>query len=254
MYNASAPPSILDAEVMTMEEKRDVEQGNRSFLKKQGFYIVLFLCLLIVGTAIVLTALPKQTEEDPQTEEQQSAVVETRQSEDETLEARATNSPLPTATPSPSPTPTATPRQASVSYTKKGSAPVSGDIIMGYAADQLLYSRTLDQWTTHPAIDIAAEVGTEVKATLAGTVERVYEDDVLGWTVQIAHTNDRASVYANLDEAVSVTEGQKVNAGDVIGKIGTSAISECADLPHLHFAFLVEGKAVDPTAYVNIPH
>jgi len=240
-----------------MEEKQDYEQGNRSFLKKQGFYIVLFLCLLIVGTAIVLTALPNESaEEQQQTEEDPSVVIETRQSEDETLNARTTNSPLPTATPSPTPscTPTATPRQANASYTKKGAAPVGGDIIMTYAADQLLYSRTLDQWTTHTGIDIAAEVGTEVKATLAGTVERVYEDDALGWTVQIAHTNDRASVYANLDENIPVVEGQKVNAGDVIGKVGASAISECADLPHLHFSFLVEGSPVDPTSYVNIPH
>ena len=238
-----------------MEEKREYEQGNRSFLRKQGFYIVLFLCLLIVGTAIVLTALPDESAEQPQGEDP-SVVVETNQSRDETLNTRATNSPLPTATPAPTPTatPTATPRQANASYTKKGAAPVSGDIIMTYAADQLLYSRTLDQWTTHMGIDIASEAGTEVKAAMAGTVERVYEDDALGWTVQIAHTNDRASVYANLEEGVPVSEGQKVNAGDVIGKVGASAISECADLPHLHFAFLVEGTPVDPTSYVNIPH
>lgn len=245
-----------------MEENRNFESKPRDFLKKQGFYIVLFVCLLIVGTAIVLTTLPAeageetpQVEQNQQQQQQQQSVLETRQSGDETLYAK--NTPLPTATlqPTPTPEPTATPKAASSSSTvKKGAAPVKGEIIWGYADEHLLYSRTLDQWTTHLGVDISAELGAQVAATLAGTVERVYEDDALGNVVTIAHTNDRVSLYANLDPAVTVKEGQKVNAGDVIGKVGASAISECGDLPHLHFGFLVNGKAVDPMDYVTIPH
>ena len=245
-----------------MEENRNFESKPRDFLKKQGFYIVLFVCLLIVGTAIVLTTLPTdageetpQVDQSQQQQQQQPSVLETRQSGDETLYAK--NTPLPTATiqPTPTPTPTATPRAASSSSTvKKGGAPVKGEIIWGYADTHLLYSRTLDQWTTHGGVDLSAEIGDQVTATLAGTVEKVYEDDALGHTVTIAHTNDRVSLYANLDPAITVKEGQKVNAGDVIGKVGNSAISECGDLPHLHFGFLVDGKTVNPLDYVTIPH
>ncbi|MEG1523914.1 MAG: peptidoglycan DD-metalloendopeptidase family protein [Clostridia bacterium] len=238
-----------------IEENRNFESKPRDFLKKQGFYVVLFICLLIVGTAIVLTALPRESAQAPNAQQtaQQPVVVETRKSDDETLKAK--NSPLPTATPFATPLPTATPKPASSTKSiKKGAAPVKGEIIWAYASDQLLYSRTLNQWTTHAGLDLAAEVGSDVTASLAGTIEKIYEDDALGQVVTIAHTNGRTSLYANLEPTVSVKQGQKVNAGDVIGKIGTSSISECADLPHLHFGFLVDGKTVNPTDYVTIPH
>ncbi len=239
-----------------MEFDRDYQPKNRDFLKKQGFYIVLFLCLLIVGTAIALTALPRETEPEQQPVEQQPVVIDVRQSTDETLQKR--NTPLPTATPAPTaaPTPTVLPTDPPrrTSAPKKGLCPVSGDVITVYAVEQLIYSRTLNQWTTHAGVDLSAEAGSDVKAAFAGTVERVYEDDALGHCVLISHTNDRQSIYGNLDEAIAVTEGQKVNAGDVIGKVGASAISECAELPHLHFGFLVEGKTVDPTLHINIAH
>lgn len=239
-----------------MEDFRTNENKPRDFLKKQGFYVVLFICLLIVGTAVALTLIPRETGETPTAEnlEPQPAVLETQQKTDETLKLK--NTPQPTATPmlTPTATPTPTPvvKSAGSGGGKKGVAPVKGDIIWTFAADQLLYSRTLDQWTTHGGIDLAAQVGTDVKATLAGTVEKVYEDDALGQVVTIAHTNGRASLYANLDPAVSVKEGQKVNAGDVIGKVGETAVSECGDLPHLHFGFLVDGKHVDPLEHVTI--
>ncbi|MDO4573175.1 MAG: hypothetical protein Q4C13_07385, partial [Clostridia bacterium] len=57
----------------------------KDFLKKQGFYIVLFICLLIVGTAIVLTALPQTDAQTPNAGDGGEApvTIETRQSEDE---------------------------------------------------------------------------------------------------------------------------------------------------------------------------
>ncbi len=241
-----------------MEEYREHESKSRAFLKKQGFYVVLFICLLIVGTAIVLTALPREAEEDTSANQQNAqnpVVVETRQSSDDTLLAK--NTPLPTATPSPTPAPTPAPTAkpaAASAGVKKGAAPIKGEIIFTYATDQLLYSRTLDQWTTHPGIDIAASVGTAVTASLAGTVDKVYEDDALGNAVAVTHTNGRTSLYANLGDDIPVKAGQKVNAGDTLGTVGTSAISECADLPHLHFGFLVDGQPVDPMDYVTIPH
>ena len=237
-----------------MEDFRTNENKPRDFLKKQGFYVVLFICLLIVGTAVALTLIPRETAETPSAENDNSqpVVMETQQKNDETLKIK--NTPLPTATPmlSPTPSPTPTPKSGGSGGGKKGAAPVKGDVIWTFAADQLLYSRTLDQWTTHAGIDLAAEIGTDVKATLAGTVEKVYEDDALGQVVTIAHTNGRTSLYANLDAAVSVKEGQKVNAGDVVGKVGATAVSECGDLPHLHFGFFVDGQSVDPGTHVTI--
>lgn len=240
-----------------MVEKQSFLDKSKGFLRAQGFYVVLFLCLLIVGAAVALTALPRENVEAP--EPSPNAVVESRQSGDESLNAKRT--PLPTVTPTPaSPSPAITPEPTPVSRPSGGgtaklaSAPLSGEIVWGFAVDQLLYSRTLDQWTTHAGIDLAADAGTEVKAVLAGTVDKVYEDDLLGQTVTVMHTNNRTSVYANLDVNVKVKEGQKVNAGDVLGLVGKTAVSECGEASHLHFGFYINDKPVNPLEHVLIPH
>lgn len=240
-----------------MEEKQTFAQKSRDFLREQGFYIVLFVCLLIVGTAIVLTALPRNGEVQ-EANPTANAAVESNVSSDETLLAKRT--PLPTATPTPAatPVPTVAPaptaRPTGGKTTTLAAAPIDGQIIWGYADDQLLYSKTLDQWTTHMGVDLAAEKGSAVKSVLAGTVQRVYVDDLLGQTVTVEHTNGRVSLYANLEENVPVVEGQKVNSGDEIGKVGSTAVAECAEAPHLHFAFYIDGAPVDPMQHVRIPH
>ena len=168
-----------------MDENKLFEQEPRSggFFRTQGFYIMLALCLLIVGTAVALTALPGGEAAPSPT----NPAVQSNQSDDETLFGRRTPAPTlrPTVQPSASPAPTAAPTAAPQSTStgarpaRKGSAPAAGSIQWGYAMEQLLYSRTLDQWTTHAGVDIAAAEGTEVCAVLPGTVASVYEDDAL---------------------------------------------------------------------------
>ena len=55
-------------------------------------------------------------------------------------------------------------------------APVSGEIIKDFAADSLVYSKTLDEWTTHFGIDIRSEKMSVVVASEAGTVESIKND------------------------------------------------------------------------------
>lgn len=236
-----------------MQQTKSFQSRSRDFLKKQGFYIVLFVCLLIVGAAIAVTMIPRANVEAPSPDAVEP-VLESSVSSDETY--TLIHTPLPTSTPvpaTPSPTPAATPK-SNVKAVKKAASPVDGEIVWGYAVDQLLYSKTLDQWTTHAGVDIAAKSGTPVKAVLAGTVKSVTTDDQLGRTVTIEHSNNRLSLYANLEEQVPVIVGQKVNAGDTVGNVGTSAVSECGEKAHLHFGFFLSGKPADPLEHVQIPH
>lgn len=55
-------------------------------------------------------------------------------------------------------------------------APVSGEIIKDFAVDSLVYSKTLDEWTTHYGIDIRADKMTVVAASESGTVESIKND------------------------------------------------------------------------------
>ena len=229
-----------------MEEMNEFETKPRgTFWRDWGVYGVLALCLAIIGAAVAITSLPQK-------EEVQEAPLENIVAlpKDTSLPVIRI---LPTATAEPAPSQAAEATAAPAkSAGAKAQAPVSGKVIWGYAADKLIYSKTLDQWTTHKAVDIGCPQGTAVKCVLGGTVEKVYTDDQLGVTVIVKHSSDRKTLYANLNESVPVRAGDKVNAGTVLGTVGRTAISECAQESHLHFAFFVKGKAVDPTAKVKI--
>ena len=208
-----------------------------AFFRARGYYIALTACILVLCVAAVVAfSAPQGGEDTPNPTDAPVAY-----SNDERLNeaARTPVLPLPTPSPSPSPTPspipdfTQAPRPTKAPARTKASPPVSGEIIWGFAVDSLLYSRTLNQWMTHAGVDVASPKGTEVHAVFAGTVEAVYEDDALGVTIE-----------------VKSKDGMRLNAGDPIGTIGDTAISECGDKSHLHFELYLDGKAVDPAEYV----
>ena len=86
-------------------------------------------------------------------------------------------------------------------------APVSGEIIKDFASDTLVYSKTLDEWTTHYGIDIRADKMGVVAASEAGTVETIKNDPRYGLTITIAHPDGYKTVYANLLSSEFVKEG-----------------------------------------------
>ena len=69
----------------------------------------------------------------------------------------------------------------------------------------------------------------------------------MGVTVEIEHEYGLVSVYQNLSQEVAsgVKAGAKIKGGSVIGAIGETAVSECADEAHLHFELLLDGKPID---------
>ena len=85
----------------------------------------------------------------------------------------------------------------------------------------------------------------------AGTVETVYEDPLMGTTVTIRHQDGYVTTYANLQTDPPVTEGEQVAAGQTVGVVGTTAVAEAAQGPHLHFAVTRDGEPVDPEAFLN---
>lgn len=89
----------------------------------------------------------------------------------------------------------------------------------------------------HPGIDFAAPRGTKIFAPLAGTVRATGDTDAVAgcyswgkWTL-IDHANGLSTLYAH-QSVISVTPGQQVATGDVIGYTGNTGYSTG---PHLHF-------------------
>lgn len=125
--------------------------------------------------------------------------------------------------------------------------PVDGETLKEYSMDKVIYSKTLDMWKTHDGIDIKASIGTEVKASEKGVVERVYEDTLYGYSVIIDHENGIKTIYRNLDNEILVKEKDEVEKGKVIGRVGNTANSECKDDSHLHFEVVQNTEIVNPS-------
>ncbi len=124
--------------------------------------------------------------------------------------------------------------------------PVMGDITSHYGWRPNPDSAGL---SLHQGIDIAADMGTPVKAVLDGVVASVRQSTVYGLVVEVEHGSGISTVYGHLDRA-AVTEGQKVKQGDTIGKVGESGN---ATGPHLHFELRKDGLEIDPLTVLPPP-
>lgn len=131
-------------------------------------------------------------------------------------------------------------------------SPVVGQVTKGHSLEIPVFSSTLQEWRVHTGIDISADEGSEVFAAADGVVSKIYNDALLGKSVEITHEGGIVSVYSNLDKAgIAVSEGDSVKAGAVIGLVGDTSISELADEGHLHFAIKVNGTSVNPLDYIS---
>ena len=128
--------------------------------------------------------------------------------------------------------------------------PVTGMLERGYDEETLRYDTTMADWRTHNGWDIAAGLGGHVLSAANGTVSAVYEDPLYGTTVEIDHGDGLVSVYANLSAEPTVSVGQSVLVGDIIGAVGESAICEVGESYHLHFAMKLNGETADPANWL----
>ena len=130
-------------------------------------------------------------------------------------------------------------------------APVSGTVAKPHSMTVPVFSATLEAWKIHTGIDISTDESAEVFAAFDGTVEKVYADAMLGTTVVIDHGEGVKSYYSNLSSDVKVSAGATVAAGELIGCVGDSSISELADEPHLHFEIKASDISCDPLEYFS---
>ena len=98
----------------------------------------------------------------------------------------------------------------------------------------------------HKGIDFAAEVGTSVQATAAGTVISISNSfGGYGKKIEIEHNDGFVTKYAHLSE-IKVEEGDLVTLGQEIGLSGNTGATTA---PHLHYEVVKDGEYVDPLDY-----
>lgn len=98
----------------------------------------------------------------------------------------------------------------------------------------------------HTGIDFAADYGTTCIAAASGTVVFAGWMTYGGNTVKIDIGSGIVIMYCHLND-IYVAQGQYVNAGDIVGAVGSTGLSTG---PHLHFEVQVGGSPVDPRLYL----
>jgi len=97
----------------------------------------------------------------------------------------------------------------------------------------------------HTSVDIPAPYGTEIYATNSGTVIEVAYHSADGNYILIDHGGGSATFYSHLSK-FSVTTGQSVSQGQIIGYVGMTG---WATGYHLNYSIYENSKAVDPMEY-----
>ena len=106
-----------------------------------------------------------------------------------------------------------------------------------------------DTYMQNSGVDYTSKNVFDVVSILDGTVISVEENDILGTTVEVRHTNNLISVYQGLSDVI-VEENMQIIQGQIIAKSGTSNINK--DLGnHLHFELYYKGSVVNPTDYYD---
>lgn len=234
------------------ENNENKKRGtSRKFLKEKGYYIVLFLCVAAIGISgyiFVNSAVTESKSIKPSMSVATQAEVPPRRAvqkaAEEEQQAAETTEAAQTAVLTDEAVKAAAEENVRV-------WPVSGSAQAGYSMEKLAYNVTTQDWRTHDGLDISAVMGEPVMAAAAGVVTSVSEDEFLGTTVTVSHDGGYVTQYSNLAPMPTVSAGNRVSAGEVIGAVGQTALLEVGQDAHLHFAVTQNGISVDPMSFLD---
>ncbi len=109
------------------------------------------------------------------------------------------------------------------------------------------------KYNFHDGIDIPAVINTPVYTIQNGIVKYIgFDANGYGNYIIILHTNSYKSLYGHLSGEYTINTGDKVNAGQLIGFVGSKVLSNNmlngnTTGPHLHFSvYSDKGKSIDP--------
>ncbi|PWM75775.1 MAG: hypothetical protein DBX59_00590 [Bacillota bacterium] len=202
------------------------------FLKKNAFYLVLGFCILAVALSItlVLTLGNKPTVPDDSGEQKPPVVNPDDPNPDDGDDDKDPD----------------VPTVEEVVFIM----PVKGTVTQHYS-EEPVFNSTLNIFTAHKAMDIAAAEGSEVYAVYDGVVESVTSSYLEGTTIVIDHGNGLKSIYNSLEDGDGVNVGQTVKKGDVIANVSATYLEEFSDGAHLHFSVEEDGKLINPLTYLE---
>ncbi|MDD3279836.1 MAG: M23 family metallopeptidase [Lachnospiraceae bacterium] len=127
--------------------------------------------------------------------------------------------------------------------------PIVGQTLIPYSMDATVYFPTLDQYRYNPAVIITAETHAPVVAVANSQVVSITEEAVTGTTVTMDMGNGFQAVYGQLAD-LTVTPGQIVESGTVIGKVNDPTKYYTKEGANLYFSITKDGTPLDPALYL----
>lgn len=124
--------------------------------------------------------------------------------------------------------------------------PVTGWLSSGYGSRSDPFTGSSD---FHTGIDISAAQGQPVRATADGVVTTARTMGNYGKLVVLDHNFGISTRYGHLSR-FTVSEGQLVSKGDIVGYVGSTGRSTS---PHLHYELLLNGRQANPLRYLGRP-
>jgi murein DD-endopeptidase MepM/ murein hydrolase activator NlpD len=123
--------------------------------------------------------------------------------------------------------------------------PVKGEISSAFGMRRIINEKPK---SPHTGVDLRAEEGTPVLACNSGIVALVDQLFFSGNSVVLDHGWGIYSMYFHLSEAL-VREGDGVNKGDLLGRVGSTGRSTA---PHLHWGVRINGVMVNPLSLLQL--
>ena len=124
--------------------------------------------------------------------------------------------------------------------------PVEGPISSGFGIPRL-YGIGGEQ-SFHSGTDVIAAEGTAIRATNDGVVSVSGYYPIKGGFIMIDHGGGVQSLYFHQPAGLLVREGQVVNRGDLIGKVGSTGLSTG---PHLHWEIRINNQPTDVAKWID---
>lgn len=209
-----------------------LRNGYVKFVEKQGFPIIVTLCIAVITATAVWTGRKTTAYVSPTPPVNHD--VSAAQLIQQTLREAVTPTPVPTDAP------------------RSWRAPMDEvTILRPYNAETMVHSGVTGIWSLHDAIDIKAARGAKVYAISDGTIVDSGRNEMSGEWLLVDHGDGIEALYAGMALNNDYVAGDKVRAGDTIGFSGSGPMDETDLEPHLHLRVTDQGAAVNPVTLWN---
>lgn len=202
-----------------------------SVFEKQGFPVVVTVCVAVITFSALWTGKQPSVEPSPTPfpGREQAAAQLFQQSLKDAVRPAPTSRPCPWHPP-----------------------------VKEFSVLQPFDTRTMQQgsitgiWQVHAGVDLASSPGSPVCAMADGIILARGADDLFGVWLRVEHDNVTA-LYAGMQAAEDLLPGDQVKSGDVIGYAGSGPLEE-SDLPaHLHLETTRDNIPFDPLTLWQTP-